>query len=533
MFERLFQVGRDVRERSDLRGLLDDCRQLLSARGESNSLVIAARALERYRRLSPEAVARFFDALAAEFDPDPAEVLRRAESYAMTRAPDALIELWRAAESPRQELLRRLNRAPDATAQIVAMRARLVSRMQTHPELRAVEADFQHLLSSWFNPGFLDLVQVDWSSPASLLEKLIQHEAVHRIDGWSDLRRRLEPDRRCFAYFHPALPGEPLIFVEVALLDAMPDAIAPLLDRREAVDARDDRFRVAAFYSISNCQPGLRGVNLGDFLIKRVAERLQAEQPKLKTFCTLSPVPGFAAWLSKLESVRSLPTLQAPRVKPAVLRELDDALRAMRARYGHDLLALVDASATSVCRAAANEGAGEARADASFAGADEGTRAGGSTRAGDAALVFVDGEGEGAIAASDSATKARPNAATSIAATDDDRSSTMDRFRVEPASPVPGDRDADLRTLQRLCALYLLQTSPTEQRPSDPVARFHLNNGARLERINVGADLSRKGLRQSLGLMVNYLYDLDQVEANHERFVGERVSASRAVLALL
>src|SRR5690606_14430657 len=249
VFERLLQVGRDVRERNDLRGLLDDCRQLLTARGESNSLVIAARALERYRRLSPEAAARFFDALAAEFDPDPAEVLRRAESYAMTRSPDALIELWRAAESPRQELLRRLNRAPDATAQIIAMRARILSRMQTHPELRAVDADFQHLLSSWFNPGFLNLVQVDWSSPANLLEKLIQHEAVHQIDGWSDLRRRLEPDRRCFAFFHPTLPGEPLIIVEVALLDAMPEAIAPLLERRRPSGDREDRYRVAAFYS--------------------------------------------------------------------------------------------------------------------------------------------------------------------------------------------------------------------------------------------------------------------------------------------
>ncbi|HEY0879193.1 MAG TPA: malonyl-CoA decarboxylase family protein, partial [Zeimonas sp.] len=344
MFERLLQVGRDVRERTDLRGLLDDCRQLLTARGESNSLVIAARALERYRRLSPEAAAHFFDALAAEFDPDPAEVLRRAESYAMTRAPEALIELWRAAESPRQELLRRLNRAPDATAQIVAMRARILARLSTHPELRAVDADFQHLLSSWFNPGFLNLVQVDWSSPASLLEKLIQHEAVHQIDGWSDLRRRLEPDRRCFAFFHPTLPGEPLIFVEVALLEAMPEAIAPLLDRRVSPGARDDRYKVAAFYSISNCQPGLRGVSLGDFLIKRVAERLQAEQPKLKTFCTLSPIPAFANWLARLESVQSVET---PRVKASVLRELDEALHGLRERYGRDLLALVQPPARS------------------------------------------------------------------------------------------------------------------------------------------------------------------------------------------
>ncbi len=464
VFERLLQVGRDVRERSDLRGLLDDCRQLLTERGESNSLVIAARALERYRRLSPDAATRFFDALASEFDPDPAEVLRRAESYAMTRAPDALIELWRAAESPRQELLRRLNRAPDATAQIVAMRAKILARLPTHPELKAVEADFHHLLSSWFNPGFLHLVQVDWNSPARLLEKLIQHEAVHQIDGWNDLRRRLEPDRRCFAFFHPALPDEPLIFVEVALLEAMPDGVAPLLDRRAPENARDDRFKVAAFYSISNCQPGLRGVSLGDFLIKRVAERLQAEQPRLKIFCTLSPIPGFASWLAKLESVQSV---QAPKVKASVLRELDEALGDLRERYGRDLLALVQARPAPAREAAA---------------------------------------------------PAATSAPAPVPVADDDAGN---------------GRIADLYTLQRLCALYLLQTSPTDARPSDPVARFHLNNGARLERINVGADLSRKGVRQSLGLMVNYLYDLEQIEANHERFAGDRVSASRAVLSLL
>jgi len=530
VFERLLQVGRDVRERNDLRGLLDDCRQLLTARGESNSLVIAARALERYRRLSPEAAARFFDALAAEFDPDPAEVLRRAESYAMTRSPDALIELWRAAESPRQELLRRLNRAPDATAQIIAMRARILSRMQTHPELRAVDADFQHLLSSWFNPGFLNLVQVDWSSPANLLEKLIQHEAVHQIDGWSDLRRRLEPDRRCFAFFHPTLPGEPLIFVEVALLDAMPEAIAPLLERRRPSGDREDRYRVAAFYSISNCQPGLRGVNLGDFLIKRVAERLQAEQPRLKTFCTLSPIPGFADWLAKLDSV---PSVHAPRVKPSVLRELDDALREMRARHGHDLLALVRPAAArrieraherdssrgdGASRDAQAGGAAPAPALAANGRADAEARVVAANDA-DEATAYAPSSAEGAVVAVQGAAKRRGEPQRPVVPDD------------EPAAS--RERDADLRTLQRLCALYLLQTSPNDQRPSDPVARFHLNNGARLERINVGADLSRKGLRQSLGLMVNYLYDLDQIEANHERFVGDRVSASRAVLSLL
>ncbi|HMN64234.1 MAG TPA: malonyl-CoA decarboxylase family protein, partial [Burkholderiaceae bacterium] len=246
MFERLRQVRRDARQRSDLRGLLDDCRQLLTAHGESNSLVIAARAIERYARLSDDAAARFFEVLATDFDPDPGEVLRLAESYAVSRSPDNLIQLWKAAESPRQELLRRLNRAPNATGTLVAMRASLLERLRRDESLKAVDADFQHLLSSWFNPGFLRLVQVDWSSPARLLEKIIQHEAVHEIDGWADLRRRLEPDRRCFAFFHPMLADEPLIFVEVALLDAMPQAIAPLLDRKSEPETREDRFKVAA-----------------------------------------------------------------------------------------------------------------------------------------------------------------------------------------------------------------------------------------------------------------------------------------------
>jgi malonyl-CoA decarboxylase len=183
-----------------------------------------------------------------------------------------------AAEPPRQELLRRLNRLPGGTARIVAMRHTLLGHLRALPELAAVEADFQHLLSSWFNPGFLQMVQVDWNSPAQLLEQLIHHEAVHAIDGWDDLRRRLQPDRRCFAFFHPQLPDEPLIFVEVALLPEMPAAIAPLIDK-DAPAAPPATFKVAAFYSISNCQPGLRGVSLGNFLIKRVAERTAARTP--------------------------------------------------------------------------------------------------------------------------------------------------------------------------------------------------------------------------------------------------------------
>ncbi len=449
MFERLRQVRQSQRERGDLQRLVAECRQLLTERGEANSVAIAQRAIECYRQLTPEATREFFGVLASDYDPDPGEVLRLAERYAVSRSPENLIELARAAEPPRQELLRRLNRAPQGTATIVAMRAQLLQRLRQEKRLSAVDADFEHLLSSWFNPGFLRLEQFDWKSPARLLEQIIQHEAVHEIDGWSDLRRRLEPDRRCFAFFHPVLPDEPLIFVEVALLPQMPEAIAPLLDRKHEVEQDSRNFKVAAFYSISNCQPGLRGINLGNFLIKRVAEKLHAEFPKLKTFCTLSPIPSFAAWLTKVESIES------PRLKPAALSALNAALAELRSVHGKDLSRLVAPPAVPAEQEQTKRGAAEAAA-----------------------------------------------------------------------------READHARLLSLCAFYLWNTRNDADTPCDPVARFHLNNGARLERINFAADLSRKGLRQSCGLMVNYLYDLDQIEANHERFTGGEVNAARAVTGL-
>lgn len=446
MLDVIRHLRRETAAGDDVDGLLQGCRRLLTERGESNSRAIAAAALERWRQLDADGVARFFRLLASEFDPDPGEVLRLAENYAVTRSPDNLVLLARAAESPRQELLRRLNRADGGTAAIVRMRARLLERLRSDASLKAVDADFQHLLSSWFNPGFLRLVQVDWSSPAALLERIIHHEAVHEIDGWADLRRRLEPDRRCFAFFHPALPDEPLIFVEIALLPAIPPAIAPLLDRSAPAAVDPAGFRVAVFYSISNCQPGLRGVNLGNFLIKQVAERLQAEFPRLRTFCTLSPVPGFAAWLAKVQPA----ALGAPRMRAASRQALRDALAGLRARHGEDLAGLLPA------------GAGRA-----------------------------------------------------------------------PAASAPADEAADRDALSALCAHYLVHLSATDSPQADAVARFHLNNGARLHRVNPAGDLSRKGLRQSFGVMVNYLYDLAEIEANHERFMQSEVAASRGVLALM
>jgi malonyl-CoA decarboxylase len=414
-----------------LKALIIDCGVLLTERGEPNSVALASKALARYQALPSQLRLAFFEQLAALFDPDPGEVLIMAERFAVNRDPKNLIQLSKAAEPPRQELLRRLNRAPGGAATLVHMREHLLQLLPANPQLAAVDADFAHLLSSWFNPGFLQLRRLDWHSPAYLLEQLMTHEAVHEIDGWGDLRRRLMPDRRCFSFFHPMLPDEPLIFVEVALTDLMPDNISPLIDPKSTPLEQEKKFKVAVFYSISNCQPGLRGVNLGNFLIKRVAQELHVEYAQIKTFCTLSPLPGFAAWLKQTSDS----TWQSDRLsakQQSAVKELAVQMKRLV------------------------EDSGDMQSIASKA------------------------------------------------------------------------------ALQRLAGFYLLHTNSSVEATNchDPVARFHLNNGALLERVNPGADLSRKGLKQSHGVMVNYLYDLAQIEENHTQFIAGRVAASRRVLSL-
>lgn len=432
MLEELRTAARKVGQERALRSLLDDCRRLLSERGEANSVSIARGLVARFAALPEDQHGFFFERLSRDFGPDPQAVLRSAEAYAKEPSAHNLIRLTHTAEPPRQELLRRINRLPGGTSSIVAMRRALLARMARQPELQALEFDFLHLLSSWFNPGFLQLARVDWNSPAQLLEQIIRHEAVHEIDGWDDLRRRLQPDRRCFAFFHPQLPAEPLIFVEVALLPEMPAAIAPLIDKK-AMPLAPGEFKVAAFYSISNCQPGLKGVSLGNFLIKRVAEELKRELPQLRTFCTLSPMPGFARWLRAGAVVDGLPRARAER--------LDEARQTLAKACDGDLDKL----------------------------------------AGVAALRAM-----------------------------------------SPAASA---------ALMRLGAFYLGIHATAAG--GDPVARFHLDNGARLERLNPLADLSAKGVKQSLGMMVNYLYDLTRVESHHEKFVHGEVAQSRAIASLL
>ncbi|MGE5088386.1 MAG: malonyl-CoA decarboxylase [Candidatus Levyibacteriota bacterium] len=419
-----------ARDGIKVRRLVQGCRKLLSERGEAAGVSLAKLTLDQYRTLDKRNQARFFAALLAEFSPDPEQVLSASKAYAADPSAAHLMRLGRAAEPPRQELLRRLNRAPGGTATILRMRERLLELLGEQRELEAVDADFRHLLSSWFNPGFLQIVRVDWHSPAYLLEQIIVHEAVHEIRGWNDLRRRLEGDRRCFAFFHPALRDEPLIFVEVALLDRMPDAVAPLLDAQSAA-GDPGRATTAVFYSISNCQPGLRGVSLGNFLIKNVVEVLSREFPRLKAFCTLSPIPGFSAWLNG--------QLKRSDAGAAASPALQRALKAV-AGLGADVA----------------------------------------------------------------------------------------RISADPADAL--QRLAPLQEpLIALCATYLLQGGDGTETVRDPVARFHLNNGASLERIDWLANTSRRGLRESLGMMVNYLYVPRSIEANHDRFMHGEIAASRKV----
>jgi malonyl-CoA decarboxylase len=414
-------------------------RQLVSERGESNAVSMALDVISHYRKLNADHRSKFFTMLVEQFNIDAEQLTKAAQSFAADPNARNYIRLQKISESPRQELLRRLNRAPGGTAAVVEMRRDLLILLNKKPELMGLDYDMRHLLSSWFNPGFLKMHRVDWKSPAEILEKIIAHEAVHAIDGWDDLRRRLQPDRRCFAFFHPQLPDEPLIFVEVALLPEIPVAIMPLVDKKSTPMEQANQFKVAAFYSISNCESGLRGVSMGNFLIKRVAEQLHAEFPGLKTFVTLSPIPGLMEWVTAGAHLGDLPGSE--KIKPAIRKAHDEALE------------LLKLNATN----------------------------------------WVDKLGK---------------------AWHPDHCSEKEKA-----------------AMMALTAIYLTVVTPS--RDGNPVAKFHLGNGAKLHQINWAGDLSKNGLRQSGGLMVNYLYDLSSVEENHERFVNGEIIHSRSVSKLI
>lgn len=409
-------------------------RRLISALGEANAQSMAAKLVEQYEKLDARQRQAFFDFLATEFNPDPAKVKAMADAYAADPSAANLIMLCRVTEPRRQELLRRINRAPGGTQAIIRMRKALLPHLKEHAAWAAIDADMHHLLSSWFNPGFLELHEITWNSPAQLLEKIIQHESVHAIDGWEDLRRRLQPDRRCFAFFHRQLPGEPLIFVEVALVPSISRDVGVLINKNAPV-GEAKTFKTAIFYSISNCQPGLKGVSLGNFLIKRVAQKLAEDIPSLKVYSTLSPIPGFTKWLD------AGAPLEEGALDASARRKLADARQAL----------------------------------------------------GVPGKPWAERVKEG-----------------------------WHPDRCEPAHQA---------ALTRLCAAYLVHHTTT--RGGDSVAAFHLSNGATLHQVNWAADLSKKGVQQFAGLMVNYLYELDKVEEQHEAFSQGKVTRSRGVEKLL
>jgi malonyl-CoA decarboxylase len=407
--------------------LIDLCEHLLSGRGEASGVALAADILSQYDKLTTGPRIAFFEALTSDFGPDTERM--KAAIAAWQDKPDDVTasELHAASEPRRQELFRRLNLAPGGTRALVAMREEVMDVLGRRPELVALDNDFVHLFSSWFNRGFLVLRRIDWSTPAAILEKIIRYEAVHQIRDWDDLRRRIDPpDRRCFAFFHPALIDDPLIFVEVALEKEIPAAIAPILASGRQDFLSLDQARTAVFYSISNCQRGLAGVSFGNFLIKQVVEDLCRELPKLNTFVTLSPVTNFASWL-----------------KGELANETSRAINA----DDRNLFALLDRN-----------------------------------------LWWTD--------------------------------------------PVVFDQLKD--PLLRAAAWYFLNARNRRGMPVDAVARFHLGNGARLERINWLGDTSERSIKQAHGVMVNYLYDLDEIEKNHEAYAENReVVASSAVQRLL
>nr|WP_321446140.1 malonyl-CoA decarboxylase [uncultured Cohaesibacter sp.] len=404
-----------VKSASGPADLIPLCDALISDQGEASGLKTALSILDIYDTANDEEKLAFFETMAERYGVDHDALTEAVEKWTPSDNASAR-ELYFAAEPKSLELIRRINRVPGATARLVRMRSDLLGFLREHPDLRGLDLDFQHLLSAWFNRGFLEIVQIDWSTPAAILEKIIAYEAVHQIHGWDDLRQRVaERDRRLFAFFHPAMPGDPLIFVEVALTKEIPGAIAPILEHdRKTVDP--NVANVAVFYSISNCQHGLRGISFGNFLIKQVVAELQRELPSLSTFVTLSPVPGLRRWVEKAK------------------------------QEGDSLLKLEE-------------------------------------------QAVLDG---------------------------------LDGNELPPAE-----------VIARLAARYLVNARSKKGTVYDPVAHFHLGNGALLHKVHAEADLSPRGKSNSWGVMVNYLYSEAKIEEQHQAYAKEsKIAHSSEVKSL-
>jgi len=390
-----------------------------------------------YQGATPERKRDLWLLMSEQFVADPVKVkAAQALFAAAVGTPEeavAEVHYRRATVSPRRRLLQRFSVYPGGIQFLVDMRAEMQPCLKQDKRLMALDVEMEYMFSTWFDVGFLDLRRISWDSPASLIEKLIQYEAVHDIKSWADVKNRLDSDRRCYGFFHPRLPGVPLIFVEVALVDQLASAITPLLDEKGA-EADLSRATTAIFYSISNTQVGLRGVSFGDSLIKRVVETLKEEFPKLRIFATLSPIPGFRAWLGK--NIAGL------------LEALDDKERGALGR----------------------------------------------------AVGF------------------EPPGAT--------------HFLTAVDSNLQLPEKSAVRQMLMRCAAHYLGQALVDGKPIDAVARFHLGNGARIERINWAGDPSAKGQKQSYGLMVNYLYDLHRLDKHRAQLAQGKIPVSNAVQQL-
>ena len=408
------------------------CFALLSEKGEASGTALAREVIINYSKLAEQQRVAFFEMLNSKFGPDEQAIVDAADEFKASRDVDDYLTLSKAIEPARQKLFRRINIAPNGIDAIVAMRADLLKILEAQPHLKAVDADLRHLLTSWFNRGFLQLQRIDWHTSATILEKLISYESVHEIQSWADLRRRLASDRRCFAFFHPALPEEPLIFMEAALVTGLSDTIAPLLDINEPV-LEPKQADSVIFYSINNCLEGLKGISFGNFLIKQVATVLASEFPGLKLFSTLSPMPLF-----------------------------NQALKDPDVFNVERLVTILKDDKQSLCRAA-----------------DE------------------------------------PD---------------LNRALYNLLSDPLAHEKVLQRPLTKLGIAYLTYAKKANK-IYDPVAYFHLSNGARLERINAFANTSPRGLQESVGLMVNYRYIPEEFESNHEAFVHrQEIPLSRKLL---
>ncbi|HXA76942.1 MAG TPA: malonyl-CoA decarboxylase [Candidatus Acidoferrales bacterium] len=406
--------------RRDMRFL---CHRLLSERGEASQTAIAQEIIAAYDSMKPDQRPSFFEILSREFSPDEADVRRATAAYEASPSTATLAALSDAVEAPRQELIRRINTAPGGTETLVTLREHLLSLHSNGSNFEALDSDLRHLFRSWFNRGFLRLERISWQTSARILEKLIHYESVHEINGWPDLRRRLESDRRCFAFFHPALADEPIIFVEVALSKGLTGDLEPLLDLNAPVLPPEEA-DTAIFYSINNCLQGLRNIPFGNFLIKQVVTELAAEFPNIRNYSTLSPLPLFSRALQDTNNELGFTTDRLSRL----LAEYSDAL--MSAAKRHDPV--------------------------------------------EALFKLLQ------------------------------QPLLHRRVLAEP--------------LERLALAYLTRAR-RGTKLYDPVATFHLSNGARLERINVFGNLRPYGMEASFGLTVNYRYLPDELEENHERFV--------------